>query len=204
MRILERRSRRLTHAEFWLNSLYIKNKKGVIGVENDALRNILTRRSIRKYTDRPVEEEKIQLILQAAMAAPSARNLQPWEFIVLTNRENIRKLSSFSPHVGMLKESPLAIVVCGRTDPETGSPDYWVVDCSAAVQNMLLAAHALGLGGVWLSVYPRRERQEILEKFFKLPENIVPHSVVSIGYPAEQKEPANRYKPERVHRETWR
>lgn len=172
-------------------------------MENEALRTIMTRRSIRKYTGQPVEEEKIRLLLRAAMAAPSARNIQPWEFIVLTSRESIDRLATFSPHVGMLKESPLAIVVCGRTDPETGSPDYWVIDCAAAVQNALLAAHALGLGGVWLGVHPRRERQDVLKQLLKLPEDIVPHSVMSIGYPAEQKEPANRYREERVHRETW-
>lgn len=172
-------------------------------MENEALRNILTRRSIRRYTDQPVEEEKIDLLLRAAMAAPSARNIQPWEFIVLTKRESIDKLATFSPYVGMLRDAPLAIVVCGRTDSEAGSPDYWVIDCAAAVQNILLAAHALGLGGVWLGVHPRRERQDVLEQIFKLPENVVPHSVISIGYPAEQKEPANRYRDDRVHRETW-
>jgi nitroreductase len=172
-------------------------------VANEALQSILTRRSIRRYAAKPVEEDKIKLILEAAMAAPSARNLQPWEFIVLTKRETLDELVNFSPHVKMLKEAPLAIVVCGRTDNETGSPDWWVIDCSAAVQNALLAAHALGLGAVWLGVHPRRDRQEALENFFRLPANIKPHSMIAIGYPAEQKEPANRYREERVHREVW-
>lgn len=172
-------------------------------MENEALRNILTRRSIRKYTDQMVEEEKVRLLLQAAMAAPSARNLQPWEFIVMTKRAAIDELATFSPYVGMLKEAPLAIVVCGRIDAETGSPGYWVVDCSAAVQNILLAAHALGLGAVWLGVYPRPERQGAIREFLQLPDNVVPHSVISIGYPAEKKEPSHRFKEERVHFEAW-
>lgn len=172
-------------------------------MENLALQNILTRRSIRRYADKPIEEEKVKLILDAAMAAPSARNLQPWEFIVITKREAIDNLVGFSPHVKMLKEAALAIVVCGRTDEETGSPDYWVIDCSAAVENALLAAHALGLGAVWLGVHPRRDRQEALETLFGLPGNVKPHSVISIGYPAEDKGPSNRFKAERVHRETW-
>ena len=172
-------------------------------VANDAMRNILTMRSIRKYAAQPVEEEKIKLILRAAMAAPSARNLQPWELIVLTKRETLDELVNFSPHVKMLKEAPLAIVVCGRTDEETGSPDWWVVDCSAAVQNALLAAHALGLGAVWLGVHPRCDRQEALQNFLRLPVNVKPHSMIALGYPAEQKEPANRFREERVHREAW-
>lgn len=172
-------------------------------MENEALRNILTRRSIREYTDQAVEEEKIRLLLKAAMAAPSARNSQPWDFVVLTKRAAIDELANFSPYVSMLKEAPLAIVVCGRTDAETGSPDYWVIDCSAAVQNILLAAHALGLGAVWLGVYPRPERQAALKELLKLPDNVVPHSAISIGYPAEQKEPSQRFKEERVHYEAW-
>lgn len=166
------------------------------------LDTILSRRSIRRYTDRPVEPEKIEQILRAGMAAPSARNGQPWQFVVVTDRDLLNAVPKIHPYAQMLTEAAFAIVVCGETKEETVK-GYWVQDCSAASENMLLAAHALGLGGVWLGVYPRTERVEPIKKMFALPQDITPLCILSFGYPAEHKEPSNRYDPSRVHYNRW-
>ena len=125
----------------------------------DVLEAIHTRRSIRKYVDQPVPEELIQKLLAAAMQAPSARNQQPWEFVVIDDRAMLSKIPEFMPNAAMAAGAPLAILVCADLDLET-SPGYWMVDCAAAVEKMLLAAHGLGLGAVWCGVYPRDKRMD--------------------------------------------
>jgi len=150
------------------------------------LENILTRRSIRKYTDKPISEEDILDILKTAMAAPSARNLQPWEFIVIDNREILDKIPDIQPYTKMILQAPLAFVVCGNAKV---SENYWVQDCSAATQNLLLAIHAKGLGAVWCGLYPNKERVDGIKKLLNLPENIIPLNIIPAGYPAEEKEP---------------
>jgi nitroreductase len=168
----------------------------------DALEAIHTRRSIRKYLDQPVPEELIQKLLAAAMQAPSARNQQPWQFVVIDDRAILAKIPGFMPNAAMAGGAPLAILVCGDLSLET-SEGYWVVDCSAAVENMLLAAHALGLGAVWCGVYPREPRMEGLRRLVGLPANVVAHSLVVLGYAAEQIPAADRYRPERVRHNRW-
>lgn len=168
----------------------------------DTIEAIHTRRSIREYQNKPIPEELITEVLKAAMAAPSARNQQPWEFIVITDSELRKKVATVSPNARMIVDAPLAILVCGNLKIET-APGYWVIDCSAATQNILLAAHALGLGAVWTGVHPREARVEGLVEIFDLPEYILPHSLVVIGYPAQQTEHPDRFKPERVHRNGW-
>jgi nitroreductase len=168
----------------------------------DTLDAIHTRRSIRTYRDQPVPEELIQKLLAAAMQAPSARNQQPWQFVVIDDRAILAKIPKFMPNAAMAGNAPLAILVCGDLGLEQ-SEGYWVVDCAAAVENMLLAAHALGLGAVWCGVYPRGQRMEGLRRLIGLPENVVAHSLVVVGYPAEQVQPENRYRPERVRRNRW-
>ncbi|MGI6778728.1 MAG: nitroreductase family protein [Acetivibrionales bacterium] len=163
---------------------------------------ILTRRSIRKYTAERVPDSMIKELLKAAMSAPSARNQQPWHFIVIRDRSVMEKITQIHPYSQMLKEASAAILVCGDLDIEL-SPGYWVLDCSAATENILIAANALGLGAVWLGVYPREERISGIKKLFKLPGNVVPLSLISIGYPGERKEPADRYNEERVHYDSW-
>lgn len=165
----------------------------------DAIETILTRRSIRRYEDRPVDESLIEQLLAAAMAAPSARNGQPWRFIVIDDAETLRAIAEMNPNASMAAEAPLGILVCGDLGLEK-SPGYWVVDCAAATQNMLLAAHALGLGAVWTGVWPRENRVKGLAGLLGLPDHVVPHSLVVIGYPAEQPPPQNRYRPDRVSR----
>ena len=168
----------------------------------DTLDAIRTRRSIRTYLDRPVPEELIQKLLVAAMQAPSARNQQPWQFVVIDDRAILARIPKVMPNAGMAGSAPLAILVCGDLGLEQ-SEGYWVVDCAAAVENMLLAAHALGLGAVWCGVYPREPRMEGLRQLVGLPQNVVAHSLVVIGYPAEQVQPEDRYRSERVRRNHW-
>jgi nitroreductase len=163
---------------------------------------LFTRRSIRKYTNKPVEDDKIQKILKAAMYAPSARNTQPWQFIIITERDMLNKIKQAHPYANMLAEAPLAILICGDKtyEPHEG---YLNTNCSAATQNLLLAAHDLGLGSVWLGVYPRKERMDALTKLFSLPENIIPISLVALGYPDEKKSATGRFLPDRIHYNKW-
>jgi nitroreductase len=165
----------------------------------DLIDTIFSRRSIRKYTDEPVSEDDIKTLLEAAMAAPSARNNQPWHFVVVTERATLDALAEAHPYGKMLAQATLCIVVCG--DPAIS--DYFQQDCSAAIENLLLAATALGLGAVWLSAYPREERVALARRILSIPENIVPVNLISIGHPAEEKEPRTQYNEERVHRERW-
>jgi nitroreductase len=164
---------------------------------------IHTRRSIRKYLDKPVAEELIESILRAGMAAPSAGNQQPWHFIVITDRAKLDAIPAFHPYSKMVLTAPTAILVCG--DP-TGKkwPTFWDQDVSAATQNMLLAARGLGLGTVWVGIYPETERMEGFRKLFALPEHIIPFSLIPLGWPDGQFEAVDRFRPECIHRETWK
>ena len=168
----------------------------------DTLEAIRTRRSVRKYQDRPVPEELVQKLLAAAMSAPSARNEQPWQFVVIDDGRILADIAEINPNAQMARQAPLGIMVCGDLSLEK-SPGYWVVDCAAAVENILLAAHALGLGAVWTGVFPREERMEGLRRLAKLPSNVIAHSLVVLGYPAEQPPPQERYRADRVHRNGW-
>jgi nitroreductase len=132
----------------------------------------------------------------------SARNQQPWQFIVIDDRAILAMIPTFMPNAAMAGRAPLAILVCGDLSLEE-SEGYWVVDCAAAVENMLLAAHALGLGAVWCGVYPREARMEGLRQLVNLPKNAIAHSLVVLGYAAEQVPAEDRYRPERVRRNRW-
>ena len=166
---------------------------------NAAIENIMTRTSIRQYKDQPVEQEKVDILLKAAMAAPTAVNLQPWHFIVITDKPTIDLLSGRQP-----TNAPLLIAVCGDTDKttmpdgKTKLPDFWVEDVSAATENLLLAAHALGLGAVWTAVYPAMERVAEVANVLNCPNNIVPMAVVRVGYPDEAPEPKDKFKEENI------
>lgn len=164
------------------------------------LETIFARRSIRKYTGEPVAEEQVRKLLEAAMAAPSANNSQPWHFVVVQDREQLRRLAEAHPYGRMQAEAALSIAVCA--DPAL-SPRYWVQDCSAATENLLLAATALGLGGVWLGVYPNQDRVARIKEVLGIPEGIEVLCLVAIGHPAEKKPPRTQYNPQRVHRDRW-
>jgi nitroreductase len=168
------------------------------GMNMDTLEAIHTRRSIRKFTDRPVPGELVTEMLRAAMSAPSAVNAQPWIFIVIDDRKLLDEVTNFSPYAGMSREAPLAILVCGDLTLEK-APGYWVQDCSAATQNLLLAAHAMGLGVVWTGIYPVKDRIEGFRKAFRLPEHVIPLAFVPVGYPDQKLELEDRYREEKVY-----
>ena len=168
----------------------------------DAMEAVLTRRSVRTYTDAPVPEDITKSLLEAAMSAPSAGNQQPWQFVVIDDREMLHAITGVHPYANMLKLAPLAIVVCGDLAREKHK-GFWVQDCSAATQNLLVAARARGLGAVWLGVYPLEDRVTGIRDLIGLPESIIPLAVVSIGYPAMAQGPVDRYEEERIHRNRW-
>ncbi len=163
----------------------------------DALEAIHTRRSIRKYEPTPLSRDEIETVLRAAMAAPSAGNAQPWRFLVVTDRAILDAISGIHPYVGMVRTAPAGILVLGDTTLEK-YPGYWVLDCAAAIQNMLLAARAIGLGTVWTGVYPKPDRVEGFSRLFSLPGHVIPHSFIVIGHPAQEAGPADRFNPSRI------
>lgn len=163
---------------------------------------LLKRKSIRKYKDMKVSEAIVEDLLRAAMQAPSAGNEQPWEFIVIRDKEIMRKITEFHPYSKMLLHADVAIVVCGFASKEIFN-GFWIQDCSAATENILLAAEEKGLGAVWLGVFPVEERARALMNLLELPEEVIPLSIVPVGYPDEQKEPADRFRKERIHYDRW-
>lgn len=166
------------------------------------LRTIMTRASVRSYTGAAIADAQLERLVRAGMAAPTARNRQPWKFVVLNQREVLDGLGERLPYAKMLKQAPAAIVVCGDLKvafPEQPAQEYWVQDCSAATQNILLAAHALGLGAVWTGVYPIAERVADVRTELRLPENLMPLAVIVIGHPAGETLPKDKWKPENLH-----
>ena len=163
---------------------------------------ILKRRSVRKYSDQSVSQELIKKILTAAMSAPSSGNEQPWHFIVIKNQETLKKLSESSPYAKAVSGATVGIVICGDLTLERHK-GYWVQDCSAAVENMLIEIASLDLGAVWLGVYPMEERMDFIKKLFDLPASIIPFAIIPIGYPLEEQKSVDRYREERIHQEKW-
>ena len=164
--------------------------------------NIMTRTSIRQFTDEPVPQEMVEQLLRAGMAAPTAMNSQPWEFVVLNNRETMDALAGKLRFAKMLTQAPLAIVVCGKNTliGRNGEPwdnIFWVDDCSAATENILLAAHALGLGAVWTAA--KDDRGEIVKEALGIPDDLSTLCVIVIGFPAENPQPKDKWKPEKIH-----
>jgi len=168
----------------------------------DIMEALYTRRSIRKYKNQPIPLEVIKEAVKAAMYAPSARNQQPWEFIIVDKRELLDAVPAFSPHAAMSKGAPAGVLVCFNKEYETAE-GFFPQDLGAATQNLLLALHANDLGAVWTGVYPREDRVDGFVKMFNLPENIIPYAFIIIGYPEKEAEAANRYKAERIHYNAW-
>ena len=168
------------------------------------IENIMTRTSIRQFTDQPIAKDTLDLIVKAGMAAPSAMNKQPWAFVIVTDKEMLDSLNAKHPYAN-LKTATAAIVVCGNMDKtiEGAGREYWVQDCSAATENILLAAHGLGLGAVWCGVYPVEERVKDVSTVLSLPETIIPLNIVTMGYPAENPEPKDKFNPENIHYQKW-
>lgn len=160
------------------------------------------RRSIRRFLPGEVSDEVVHRLLKAGMAAPSAGNEQPWHFIVIRQRETLRALSATHPYAAMVQEADVAILVCADMEL-VKHRDYWPQDCAAAAQNMLLAAHAMGLGSVWVGVYPRESRMREVRSVITLPETIHPFALLPFGIPGEQKGPEDRFRNDRIHKEHW-
>lgn len=171
--------------------------------------NILTRRSVRKFADKPIEPDKLHTILEAAMSGPCAVNAREWAFIVVTDREKLAQMAEANGRVArMLNQAAAAILVCGDLDRAfPPAPDFWVIDAAIAAQNMTLAANDLGIGSVWLGTWPDEKRVKRQAAIFQLPETIVPHSILALGYPAEDIDMRavrpSRYEENRVHVNQW-
>ena len=173
---------------------------------NETINSIMNRRSIRRYKDTPIDEATIETLLKAGMAAPSGHNTQPWELFAVTDRGLLDRLAEEHPHARMIHQAPLAIVVCGNSqrfyhDPEQA--EFWVQDCSAVTENILVAAQSLGLGTCWCGVYPRKVLIERVTRTLDLPEGIVPLSLIAVGHPDQDPPVKDKWRPDRVHWEEW-
>ncbi len=172
---------------------------------NEAYRNIVERTSVRRFTHEPVAPELQTAILYAAMSAPSGVNRQPWELIVVDDPELLRRLADGLPYAKMAAEAPMAVVVCGNRERFLDGDDatLWVQDLGAASENLLLGAHALGLGGVWTALYPHEDRMATVADVLNLPENLVPFNLIPVGHPASHHAPMDKWHPDRIHRNAF-
>jgi nitroreductase len=170
----------------------------------DAITAIMTRRSIRNYTQHPVPEELIKVLVEAGMCAPSAFNERSQEFIVINDRKILDAIYNLTPNSRQIKRASVAIMVCGNQDKEKfKGQGYWQLDGSVASENILIAANAMGLGAVWTAIYPYPDRVAAVKKLLNLPEQVIPLNIIPIGYPAEQKPKENRFDPSRLHQNRW-
>ena len=168
--------------------------------DGSAIENILNRKSVRKYSEQKVEQEKIDTILKCGMAAPSAMNKQPWEILVVTDKEKLEKIAEIAPNASYSKNSQITMIVCGD---KTVSDKFWEQDCCAVTENILLAAEALELGAVWCAVYPFDEKVAAIQNLFGLPENIIPLNIIPMGYPLTKEEPKQKYNADKIHVNNW-
>lgn len=169
----------------------------------NTLEAIRTRRSIRVYQpNQPIPAEVMKEVLTAAMYAPSAGNQQPWQFVIIDDPAILQKIPTIHPHAEMAKQAPAAVLVCGdkRLEKYAG---YWVQDCSAAIQNLMLAAHEQGVGTVWTGIHPNESRVKDFQQTFHLPKEVIPLALVVMGYPVEKPGMPERYREERVHHNKW-
>ncbi|MGE4554168.1 MAG: nitroreductase family protein [Desulfovibrionaceae bacterium] len=169
----------------------------------DAMECILTRRSVRQYTPEKIDDDTVRQLLEAAMSAPTACNQQPWEFVVVDDPAVLAKVKDVNVHAAMAAHAPLAVLVCADPAREPKCPGFWIQDCAAAMENLLLAARALGLGGVWTASYPVEARVAGYRELFGLPGRIVPVALAVIGHPAQDQHRLARYDAARIHRNAW-
>lgn len=168
----------------------------------DILQAIFTRRSIRKFTGVPIEEQQLETLLKAGFSAPSAHNTQPWHFVVVKDKEALENVAANHPYAKMLPSAGCCIIVCG--DKETQKTEGFLVeDCSAAIQNILLAAHGIGLGAVWCGLYPIPTLTKIISETLSLPDNVIPIGMIVVGNKQEDKAPAERYDKAKIHYNKW-
>ncbi len=172
----------------------------VYAQDNIVIKNILARKSVRQYSDKNVEQSKIDNIIRAGMAAPSAMNLQPWEIVVVTDKKLLNEIAKKHPYAAFTKNAAFAVVVCGNSKV---SPDFWVQDCCAVTENMLLAIESQQLGAVWCAVYPDNERISAIKQILSLPDDIIPLNVIPVGYPKGENLPKQKYNPSKIHLNSW-
>lgn len=170
-----------------------------IMAQNPTLESIFKRTSVRSYSDKTVSVETLTLLVKAGMAAPSGMNRQPWEFLVIQDKDAMAKLALDLPYAKMLKEAQAAIIVIGN--PEKS--DYWYLDCSAAAQNILLAAHSLGLGAVWTAAYPYEKNMNTIAAVLSIPLPYRPLCLIPIGYPKNDNKPKDKWNPAKLHLNSW-
>lgn len=172
-------------------------------MENEAIKNILTRHSVRNFTSKAIKKEDLMTLLKAAMSAPSAHNRQPWSFVVVTKREVLDTFSEKLVYGKMLSKASAAIVVCGLPDKSPLS-GFWITDCSAASENILLASHGLGYGAVWVAIFPDEKNIKEIKEILKIPEDIIPLNIIALGEPVDKNElPKNKFKEKNIHWENW-
>lgn len=185
--------------------LRLVHRAGGTSTSLSAVENILTRKSVRKYTGAPIPASVQENIMRCAMAAPTAMNIQPWTFIVVDTQEGRNKLITLNFQPEKIATAGMVVIVCGDSTKFMEGParDFWIEDCSAATQNILLAAHAEGLGAVWCGVYPIKETMDMFSELYQLPENIVPFAMVTIGHPSENPAVKDKWAPEKIHHNYW-
>lgn len=187
----------------WISSS--SSSESVVSLEKSTIEDIMTRTSVRSYSERPVEKETVDTLLRAAMAAPTAGNKQPWRFVVIDEKPTLQYIGENFKTMTMAKEAALAVIMCGDSTAtfKGDARDYWIQDVSAASENLLLAAHAIGLGAVWCGIYPQKDRVEQFSTMLDLPENIIPLACICIGYPSGETTPKDKWKPEYIHYNSW-
>ena len=175
------------------------------GGKHDAISTIMNRKSVRSYTGEAVPKEKIDILLKAGMAAPTAMDKRPWEFIVVTDRDVLKKLADALPYAKMTAKAGAAIIVAGDTKRQFGGEDssIWIMDCSAASENILLAAEAQGLGAVWTALYPSKENVKAVTRILGIPKHVIPLNLIPVGIPGGSPKAKDKFDPARIHRDKW-
>jgi len=168
----------------------------------DEIENIITRRSIRSFNNKKIDETIIRKIIESGVSAPSAGNQQPWHFIVIDDKKIFKKITKFHPNASFLVNADKAILVCGDLSKEKFK-GYWILDCGACTENILLAAHFLGVGSCWLGIYPREDRIKETKKLLNIPDHVIPFSLIALGYTDEKPKKIDRYQKDRIHKNKW-
>ena len=175
--------------------------KSIVKLKNNSVvDNKKKKKSVRKYSDKKVEQEKIDIILKCAMAAPSAMNKQPWELVIVNDKEILEQVASIVPNASYCRTCQLAMIVCGN---RSISEKFWLQDCCAVTENILLAVESLKLGAVWCAVFPDDNKVQQIQKLFKLPEDVIPLNVIPIGYPLSKENPKDKYSSKKIHLNKW-
>jgi nitroreductase len=191
-----------------LFSIIMSNKDTILAQKTDSIPDAITvihnRKSVRNFTGEGVTAEQLDILLRAGMCAPTAVNMQPWAFVVVTNRSTLDSLANGLPFAKMLYKAGAAIIVCAIPEKAYDQrKEYAIIDCSLASENILLAAEAIGLGAVWTAAYPYDDRAGHVRKVLNIPQEIIPLNVIPIGHPTGEDQPKDKYKPENIHYEKW-